>query len=49
MHGFEWDNVRLLLTLLRSTTTEQAAAQLEVDRSTISRLVSERRVLDRKP
>jgi len=37
MHGFEWDNVRLLLTLLRAPTTEQAAAQLDVDRSTISR------------
>ena len=37
MHGFAWDDVRLLLTLLRAPTTERAAALLDVDRSTISR------------
>jgi DNA-binding transcriptional LysR family regulator len=37
MQGLEWDNLRLLLALLRTPTTEQAARQLDVDRSTISR------------
>jgi DNA-binding transcriptional LysR family regulator len=40
MHDFAWDDVRLLLTLLRAQRTEQAANQLDVDRSTITRRLS---------
>jgi DNA-binding transcriptional LysR family regulator len=40
MHELHWDDLRVLLSLIRAANLQEAAAQLGVDRSTISRRIT---------